>query len=213
MKGELHGMLTIRPIPILESNGTISQWKIPIIATEPIDVDNLKVEFSETLRDLTGTIEVVDGKPMILVTAPEVCLGPAGILGEIHVSEPHLNLTVSARANFVKRHSIRISPLAVSFTKRNPDDHFYTANILVQAVAQVSEEGEKQKNVVETIECTSPDHSLEVTTTRINDRLHRVILRVPEEELNQENDEFPIHWKVRSTAGNREAIGSGSVIR
>ncbi len=214
LTGPLQGVLSIPQVPAMESTGDFSEWRIPIVVTKPVELNRLQVQLSESLKDLVAKVAVVDGKPVILVSGPTANLGVAGIIGEVMVRDPELEIRAATRVSFLKRPIVRISPLNIRLV-RNSEDEIYSANVLVQAVDQIVENGsDKVKNLIQTIECHADKHELQVSKTRINDQLYRVKLTLtPAADEDLDEVEFPIEWKVVSLLGVWEVSGTGSVLK
>ncbi len=214
LTGPLEGVLSIPPVRALESTGDFSEWRIPFIVTKPVELNRLQVQLSENLKDLVAKVDVIDGKAVILVSGPTSSLGPAGIIGEVILSDPLLEIKTAARVSFLKRPVMRISPLIIRFTKVNAQVESYSANVLIQSVDKKVENGQENlKNLIQTINCKTDKHDLQVASTRINDQLYRVnlTLSLPEGE-DVDPADFAIDWRVVSSQGVLEVSGSGSIV-
>ena len=212
--GPLEGVLSIPQVRAMESTGDFSEWRIPIVATRPVDLNRLQVQLSDSLKDLVARVEVVDGKSAVVVSGPTVSLGLAGIIGDVKVRDPVLELQAATRVSFLKRPAIRISPLIIRLVKK-PDGECYSANVLIQAIDQRVEAGSEQvKNLIQSIECRANIHELQVSKTRINDQLYRVMLTFsPADGQILDESEFSIEWKVVSLLGVSEVASTGSILK
>jgi hypothetical protein len=209
LTGGLEGVLVIMGDSLLESNGVFSTWRIPILATRPIENSRLYLTMSSQLRDLEGKIEIENGRPVIVVSGPEKSLGiegTEGIAGEIIVEDPHLGIQASARITFVKRPRIRISPKVAFFSKPNEGEegeNQFEADFLVQAVASLPEpEGKYEtlpNNIIREIKCHAELGKLTYKSTKINDSLYRVRVRFSSKtDLPKECD---LEWKIQTGDG------------
>lgn len=209
LSGPIQGLLAFPAFPTLESTGDFSEWKLPLIVTEPVKGKNLEVSLSSSLRDMSAKIEVENDQPKVVLSCPINSLGPAGIAGEITVSEPKLGLSVTRAATFLKRPVIRISPLTVMLTVDPDDREFGIANVLIQAVDQPGEGEGTKKNAILSVECSSPNAKMQISQRRMNDSLFRVKITTAHQLfIDKKLDEIPIRWKVRSTLGDLEIDGA-----
>jgi hypothetical protein len=212
LTGGLEGLLVIQGASLLESNGVFSTWRIPILATPPIEIARLVLTMPSQLRDLEGRIEIEKGKPVIVVSGPEKSLGTEGtegIAGEILVEDPVLGIKASAQVTFVQRPKIRISPKIAFFSKPDKSrdskevENRFEADFLVQAVASLPEtEVEHQTmpiNVIRDIKCQAELGKLTYKSTKINDSLYRVKVCISSKrDLPTECD---LKWKIQTDDG------------
>ncbi len=167
VSGPLQGVLFIDSRSTYESNGKISEWRIPIRTTAPVDPSALIPTLDPALRDFIAKVEVENDRAVLVVGASESQLGQTGITGEVTVQCPTNEVKHSRTITFLKAEFVNLSPKFVRFQRlqsagdgdNDQEPESYEANFLVR----LKDQGEEMP----TIQCEAEGWDVNVTAKEL----------------------------------------------
>jgi len=209
--GDVIGCLSLEAESIYESVENVTEWKIPIIVTAPVDLAGIELVMSESLRDLTAKLDVVNGTPCLIVTGPEMALGESGLSGEIKILHSKSGAMDIATVLFVKRRLIQISPIVSRFQKSPEGDAeklppVWRGRFLVRAAPEVG--------TLKSLVCSAEGWDTGVDSKEIRNGIWRVEVRVAplgkDTATNVwEDDEIHLVWKLATDSEVVEVVTTG----
>jgi hypothetical protein len=135
MDYSLSGVLSIDPNMVLVEipKGTDFQsLRVPVLLTQPLLPSELKIEASDTLRDLEFKIAEESGSVFVIADVHAAAIESGPISGEVRVthekSKRKDGFFVTARIGS----AIRVSPSILRFKKTDDDSNRWTANALIR---------------------------------------------------------------------------------
>jgi|GEM_PF-5478993 len=114
----LAGVLMVdRELVLVEiaEDAEFADIQVPVLVTDPIRTEQLKVEASGSLRDVVFSIDATDGKPRIVGTVPGISLDAGSIGGEVRIIHEESGRNSSFFLTVRRKAPCQLSPLRLQF--------------------------------------------------------------------------------------------------
>ncbi len=141
--GQISGLLQFGSVANpFEVRGKFGSFKIPVLFSEPVSIENLEVEVSDELRDVAWKWENSDQSAFVNLTVPRAMLPPDGLSGVLTVVDKETRKRVSLDVRIVPRPPVTLSPLALRFKIK--EDGTGSARVLLEVADQDEAEGDPE---------------------------------------------------------------------
>ena len=206
IKYHLSGLLSVAQnlysceIPLGSDFGKIA---VPVLVTQPIQIKNVKIQLSQSLRDLIFEIKKSENSDEIYVVAeiPAVMVEQGPLSGEVRIIDEINDRKDGFFVTVSRASDVKISPRVLRFADKSETESSLVAKAILTLPAKPSESPNKEvndQNKAKSLEYKTPiinvtvgGKKADVAIKRLSSRIFRLSVSV------NENDGFDFEKEVK----------------
>lgn len=164
--GQISGILQFGSIASpLEVKGKFGNFKLPVLISEPVKIENLEVQVPDELRDVAWKLEDSGQSAFLNLTIPRAMLPPDGLSGNLTIADKKTGKETSIDVRIVAKPPVTLSPLALRFQIK--EDGTGSARVLLELADQ--EEGNDEPEVLVKVSLDCNGEPLSLSSKQLGD--------------------------------------------
>ncbi len=183
------------------TNDGFTSWKMPLLVSSPVKLNELKAVLSDELRGFTAKIVAGEVQPdgiergFVLIDSHEEIEGGEYTFGVLKLTHPANPVANEKNLTLQCKLPVTLSPLVLGFHKK---DEVYVASAMVQIDGSTVDAAELSANKGKIlITCSIDGHELPVTVKPLNGRIFRVSVSMSESRKSEMETDSNANWNIR----------------
>ena len=202
--GQISGLLQFGSVANpFEVRGKFGSFRIPVLFSEPVSIENLEVEVSDELRDVAWKWENFDQSVFLNLTIPRAMLTPNGLSGVLTLVDKETRKKVSLDVRIVPKPPVTLSPLALRFKIK--EDGTGSARVLLEIADQDEEEEEGEPEVLVKVSLDGNGEQLSLSSKQLgNSKVTLIQISIDSPTASRlkklsENELKKLVWRVQTS--------------